>query len=106
MEPNIRHQHISIVSNEILDNLGRAVDNVDVSPVYPRVFGFQSGRKQVISGPCHELSSRTLRRPSMPVLDGLAGLFGIHVLLNDHCAFEADTVRSPLDAVKLGSKYG
>lgn len=103
VEPDVGHQNVAIVRNKVFDNLRRAVLDIDISPVHPRVLWLECGRKKVVSSLAHHLSSRPLGLEAVSVLDILAQT-GTKVLLNDHCASERDIVLPPLYPVQFSRK--
>ena len=86
--------------HEVLqDSLG-ALNDVDISPVHPRVLGFEGSGKQVISSAPHSFPTRTLSLKRMPLLNVLAQ-HEVKILLDDGGAIEGNMVIAALDAVKL-----
>lgn len=65
MQSLTRNQDVAVMGDKILDDLLGAVDDVDVTPVDPRMFWFHGCGEQVISGFAHLLSSRALGSKAM-----------------------------------------
>jgi len=97
------NNNIPVVGDKVLDNLGRTVHNVDVSPVDPRVVGLQGGREEIVARSAHCLSARALGLEAVTVLDILAQLEA-KVLLDNQSA--AELVRPLLEAVELRGERG
>jgi hypothetical protein len=83
MKPDIGYNNVPIMRHEILDDLGRAVDNIDVSPVHPAVLGLERCRKQVVPRATHSLPPRSLRLERVSVCNVL-GEAHTKVLLHNH----------------------
>src|ERR1700730_4402822 len=100
-----RYQHIFVVRHEILKNLARAIDNVDVPPVNPGMLWFEGRIEQVVSCSSNGFSSWTLSGKAMP-------LFHVHlqdvaeVLLHNQRAMEWYLVRPLLDPIQLRRQNG
>lgn len=91
------------MGDKVLNDLLGAVHNVDVAPIHPCVFGFESGRQQVIPRLTHSFSSGALGGESVSRLHvHVEG--GPEILLDDGHAVERDLVRPLLDSVQLGSE--
>lgn len=63
------NQNIPVVSNEIFNDAIRAVKDVNISPVDPRVIRFESRVEQVVAGATDSLAARALSSKGVPVLD-------------------------------------
>lgn len=100
-----RNKDIAIVSDKVLNNLGRAVLDIDIAPVNPTVFRLQSSAKKVISSLAHCLSARTLSSETVSVLDVLTQM-NTEILLNDGSAVEGDRVGAILDALEFLGEDG
>jgi hypothetical protein len=91
------------MSNEILENLGRAVDNVNVPPINPRVLGLQGSGQQIVSGSAHGLPARALGLEPVSVRDILAEMEA-EIFLHNGGTSERDIIRSLLNTFKFGSE--
>ena len=101
-----RHKDVLIVGHEILQNPLGTIDNINVTPVDPRVIGLQSRVEQVVAGTTNGLAPGTLRSESMSLLDAHLDA-GTKVLANNGGAAEADFfVGVVLDAIQLGGQIG
>jgi len=105
-EIHTRNENVLVVSDEVLDDLLRAVDDIDVSPVHPGVVGLQSRVEKVVAGSTNGLATGTLGGKGVPVLD-------VHVddcskvLLDNRRAAECDLLlRLLLDALQLRREHG
>lgn len=93
------------MSDEVLDNLRRAVLDVDVTPVDPAVLRLHGGAEKVISSLAHSLSARTLGSETMSILNTLAQM-NTKIFLNDGSAAEGNRVGTSLNALELFCKDG
>lgn len=99
-----RNKDIPVVSYEILNDVPRAVNDVDIAPVDPCVVGLESSGEQVVAGPAHGLPARTLRLEAVAIRDILAEMES-KVLLDDRCAPEGNGVRALLDPLELHRQH-
>lgn len=97
------NNNVPVVGDEVLNDLGRTVDNVDISPVDPRVVGLQGGREEIVARPAHGLSARPLGLEAVTVLDILAQLEA-KVLFDNHSA--AELIGPLLETVELRGESG
>lgn len=99
------NKNISIMGDEVLQNLFRAVNDIDIAPIHPRMFWFQRSSEEVVSCPAKSLAPRALGLEGVPVLHVLAQV-EMKVLLDDLCASERYLVGTLLDAIQLSSQDG
>ena len=100
-----RNKDIAVVSDKVLDDLGRAVLDVDITPVDPAVLRLHSSTEKVISSLAHSLSARTLRSETMSILDTLAQM-NAEIFLHYGSAVEGDRVGATLNALEFLGKDG
>ena len=100
MEPDIRHQNIPVVRNEIFNDLARTILDIDIPPIDPRMLQLQSRREQVVPRAAHSFPSRSLRFEAMPILDTLRKL-DAEVLFDYHGGAEGYGVFATLNAVEF-----
>lgn len=87
--------------NEVLDDLCRAILDIHVPPIHPRMVRLQRRTQQIVARPAHRLSPGPLRRETVPVLDALAQR-NAEIFLNDHGAAEGQPFRlARLHALQL-----
>ena len=77
------NEDISVVHDEVFDDVRRVLDNIHVSPVDPAMVRLHSCREQVVPCLAHGLSARALGSKAMSLLDSLAGGHA-EALLDDH----------------------
>lgn len=100
-----RHDDIPVMGDKIFQNGLRAIFDVDVSPVHPRVVILEGRRQQEVSGLGHALTTRSLCGITVSVLDILlqvrTKVFGNHA-----SAAERDIVGTPLNSIEFGGEHG
>ena len=99
------NENVLVVGNEVFKDFGRAVHDVHIAPVNPRMLWLQGSGEKVVAGLAHGLPPRTLCVEGVPLLDTLAQV-EVKVLFNDHGAAERDVVGPLLDSVEFGRKHG
>ena len=96
------YDDVAVVSDQVLENLVRAVLDVHVAPVNPAVLRLQSSTQQEVPGLAHSLSARTLCLETMSFLDAHSNrLLVREVLLDNHNAAEWHFVVSALDTLEF-----
>lgn len=101
-EEPTRNNDVTIVSDQVLENLVRAVLNVHIAPVNPAVLGLQSSTQQEVPGLAHSLSARTLCLETMSFLDAHSNRLLIReILLDDHDTVERHFVVAALDSLEF-----
>lgn len=94
------------MSHEILQNALRAVHDIDIPPVNPRVIGLESRVQQVITSTTNRLATGPLSRKGVSLLHAHLDI-SAKVLLDDCGTAEADLLVSVvLDAIQLRRKSG
>jgi len=93
------------VSDKVLDDLGRAVLDVDVTPVHPTVLRLHSSTEKVVSSLAHGLSTRTLRSETVSILNTLAQM-NTEIFLHYGSAVERDGVGATLNALEFLGEDG
>ena len=93
------------MSDEILEDLPRAIDNVDIPPVNPGMLRPHGRGQEVVPRLAHSFPARPLRLEAVAVLDALAQLKA-KILLDNGCTAEGDFIRPLLDTVELGGEDG
>lgn len=83
VEPDVGNQDVAIVRDEVFYNGLGAVDDVDIAPVNPAVFGLQGSGEQVVPRSTHGLPPRALVLELMSVLDLLLDI-DAKVLSHNH----------------------
>ena len=99
------NKNIAVVSDEILNDLGRTVLDIDITPVDPTVLRLHSSAEKVISSLAHGLSARTLSSETVSVFDTLAQM-NTEIFLNHSSAAERDRVGTTLDALEFFGEDG
>lgn len=93
------------MSDQIFQDLLRAIDNVDIAPEDPRVFWLQRRIQEIVPGSSHCFSPRALRRKSMSGLD-VHVQRSAEIFLDDCHAVEWNLVGPLLYSVELGRENG
>ncbi len=99
------HQDVSIMGNEILNDLFRAVYNVDITPVDPGMLGFQSCGEQIISCLSHLLPAWALGGETVSRLN-IHVEVAAKIFFDDRDTVEGDLICSLLDPVEFGGEDG
>ena len=99
------NKNIAIVGDKVLDDLGRAVLDVDITPVYPTMLRLHSSTEKVISSLAHGLSARTLGSETVSVFNTLAQV-NTKIFLHYGSAVEGDRVRATLNALEFFGEDG
>lgn len=100
-----RNKNIAVVSDKVLNDLGRAVLDVDIAPIDPTVLRLHGSAEKVISCLAHCLSTRTLSSETVSVLDILTQM-NSEIFLNDGSAVEGNRVWAILNALEFLGKDG
>lgn len=100
-----RNKNIAVVSDKVLNDLGRAVLDVDIAPVDPTVLRLHGSAEKIISCLAHCLSARTLSSKTVSILDILTQM-NTEIFLNNGSAVEGDRVGAILDALEFLGEDG
>lgn len=100
-----RHNHISIMRHEVLQDLLRAVHNIHIPPVDPRMLRFQRSIKQVIPRPSDGFPPGSLRSEPVSGLDIHRQIRLAKVLLHDRRTMEGNFVCPRLYPIQLAREH-
>ena len=67
------NKNIPVMHDKVLNDVGRALDNIDVSPIHPAMVRPHGCGEKVVSRLAHGLSPWPLRSKAMPLLHTLPG---------------------------------
>lgn len=91
------------MGNKILQNLIGTINDIDVSPVDPRMLRLQGSSQEVVASFAHGLPTGTLCLETMAILNILAKLEA-KVLLDHHGTPKGNLVRTLLNTVELSGE--
>lgn len=105
LHDHTRNKNIAIVSDKVLNDLGRTVLDIDITPVNPAMLRFHSRAEKVISSLAHSLSTRTLSSETMSILNTLTQM-NTEIFLDYGSAVEGNRVGTVLDALEFFCEDG